>query len=43
VLYTFGSSTHAEVGHVLGISETAAKVRVHRARRALTDRLQEWR
>ncbi len=43
VLYTFGSSTHAEVGRILGISETAAKVRVHRARRALTDRLQEWR
>ena len=43
VLVTFGGHTHAEVGQVLGISETAAKVRVHRARRALLQRLQEWR
>ena len=43
VLVTFAGHTHAEVGQVLGISETAAKVRVHRARRALLQRLQEWR
>jgi len=43
VLHTFAGHTHAEVGHILGISETAAKVRVHRARRALFAGLQEWR
>jgi RNA polymerase sigma-70 factor, ECF subfamily len=42
VLYTFGDSTHAEVARILGINESAAKVRVHRARRELVDRLQEW-
>lgn len=43
VLHTFDGLTHAEVGRVLGISESAAKVRVHRARRTLIARLQEWR
>jgi len=43
VLYTFGDATHAEVARILGINESAAKVRVHRARRELVDRLQEWR
>ena len=43
VLYTFGDSTHAEVARILGINESAAKVRVHRARRELVERLQEWR
>lgn len=43
VLHTFDGCTHAEVGRILGITETAAKVRVHRARRTLTAQLQEWR
>ena len=43
VLTTFGGYTYAEAGRVLGISESAAKVRAHRARRALATRLQEWR
>jgi RNA polymerase sigma-70 factor (ECF subfamily) len=43
VLTTFGGHTHAEAGRILGISEAAAKVRAHRARRALADRLREWR
>jgi RNA polymerase sigma-70 factor, ECF subfamily len=43
VLTTFGGYTHAETGRILGISEGAAKVRAHRARRELATRLQEWR
>ncbi|WP_396031229.1 RNA polymerase sigma factor [Cellulomonas fimi] len=43
VLHTFGGCTHAETGRILGISESAAKVRVHRARHALVEQLQEWR
>ena len=43
VLTTFGGYTHAEAGRILGVSEGAAKVRAHRARRALADRLREWR
>ncbi|QDB78377.1 RNA polymerase sigma factor [Georgenia wutianyii] len=43
VLHTFNGCTHAEAGRILGISENAAKVRVHRARRTLTARLQGWR
>jgi RNA polymerase sigma-70 factor (ECF subfamily) len=43
VLTTFGGYTHAETGRILGISEGAAKVRVHRARRVLAAQLQEWR
>jgi RNA polymerase sigma-70 factor, ECF subfamily len=43
VLTTFGGYTHAETGRILGISEGAAKVRAHRARRALAGFLQEWR
>ena len=43
VLTTFGGYTHGEAGRVLGITENAAKVRAHRARRALADRLREWR
>src|SRR3954468_10227885 len=42
VLTTFGGCTHAEAGRILGISENAAKVRAHRARRALGDRLRDW-
>ena len=43
VLHTLNGYTHAEVGRILGTSESAAKVRVHRARRALIEQLQEWR
>jgi RNA polymerase sigma-70 factor (ECF subfamily) len=43
VLTTFAGCTHAEAGSILGISESAAKVRAHRARRTLAGRLQEWR
>lgn len=34
---------HAETAAVLGISEQAARVRVHRARRALLARMEDWR
>lgn len=40
VLTTFGGYTHAETGRILGISESATKVR---ARRALATVLREWR
>ena len=43
VLHYFAGCSYAEVGRILSLSEVAAKVRVHRARRALTDRLQAWR
>ncbi|TFV51526.1 RNA polymerase sigma factor [Blastococcus sp. TF02A-35] len=43
VLTVFGGYTHAEMGRILGISETAAKVRAHRGRKTLLSRLQEWR
>jgi RNA polymerase sigma-70 factor (ECF subfamily) len=43
VLTTFAGYTHAETGRILGISENAAKVRAHRARRALSSVLEEWR
>ena len=43
VLSTFGGYTHAETGRILGLSESATKVRAHRARRALATALQEWR
>lgn len=43
VLHTFAGYSHAEIGRILGISENAAKVRVHRARRALVETLREWR
>lgn len=43
VLTTFSDYTYAETGRILGISESAAKVRAHRARRALAVRLREWR
>ncbi|MCA0144010.1 RNA polymerase sigma factor [Blastococcus sp. LR1] len=43
VLTVFGGYTHAETGRILGISETAAKVRAHRGRKTLLSRLQEWR
>ena len=43
VLHTFAGYTHAETGRILGITESAAKVRVHRARKALMVRMQDWR
>ncbi|CCH89266.1 RNA polymerase, sigma-24 subunit, ECF subfamily [Modestobacter italicus] len=43
VLTTFAGYTFAETGRILGIGESAAKVRAHRARRALATTLQEWR
>ena len=43
VLTTFAGYTFAQTGRILGISESAAKVRAHRARRALSMTLQEWR
>ncbi len=42
VLTTFGGYTHAQVGRIPGISESAAKVRAHRARRDLAVLLQGW-
>ncbi|WP_158544783.1 sigma-70 family RNA polymerase sigma factor [Blastococcus sp. TF02-09] len=43
VLTTFAGYTHAETGRILGISEGTAKVRAHRARRALATLLEDWR
>lgn len=43
VLTTFGGHTHAEAGRILGITESATKVRAHRARKALAALLQGWR
>ncbi|SDQ85704.1 RNA polymerase sigma factor [Quadrisphaera sp. DSM 44207] len=43
VLHTFGGWSHAEVARTLGTTEGAVKVRVHRARRALLEQLEEWR
>lgn len=43
VLNTFAGYTHAETGRILGVTESAAKVRVHRARKTLLARLQDWR
>jgi RNA polymerase sigma-70 factor (ECF subfamily) len=43
VLNTFAGCTHAETGRILGVTESAAKVRVHRARKTLSARLQDWR
>ncbi len=42
VLHIFAGHTHAEVGRILGISESAAKVRTHRARRAIAATMHEW-
>lgn len=42
VLHTFAGHTHTEVGRILGITEGAAKVRTHRARRAIAATLHEW-
>lgn len=42
VLHALGGLSHADVGRALSTTESAAKVRVHRARRVLTETLQEW-
>lgn len=42
VLHTFAGHTHTEVGRILGITEGAAKVRTHRARRTIAVTLREW-
>ncbi len=43
VLHTVAGCSHAESAKTLGISEAAARVRVHRARAALVERLRDWR
>lgn len=43
VLHTVAGCTHAQSAKVLGISEGAARVRVHRARLALLQDLRQWR
>ena len=42
VLHVLAGHPYREVGRVMNITENTAKVRVHRARKALTDRLREW-
>ncbi|WP_165865732.1 RNA polymerase sigma factor [Vallicoccus soli] len=42
-LHYFADFPLAEVARILGITEGAAKVRVHRARRSLARRLEDWR
>ena len=42
VLHVFARHPYREVARVMNITEHTAKVRVHRARKALTDRLREW-
>lgn len=42
VLHVFAGYTYREVARVMSITENTAKVRVHRARKTLTDRLREW-
>lgn len=43
VLHTVAGCTHAQSAKILGISEGAARVRVHRARLALLQDLRQWR
>lgn len=43
VLRAFDGCTYAEIAGILGVTENTAKVRVHRARRALTASLASWR
>ena len=42
VLHVFAGHPYREVARVMNITENTAKVRVHRARKTLTDRLREW-
>ena len=43
VLHHIAGRTYGETALILGISESAAKVRVFRARRLLAEQLAEWR
>lgn len=43
VLHTFAGYPHRQVATILGATENTIKVRVHRARRTLTERLRELR
>jgi RNA polymerase sigma-70 factor (ECF subfamily) len=42
VLHTFDGRSQAEVARLLGTTESAVKVRIHRARRALLGMLGDW-
>ena len=42
VLHVFAGHPYREVARIMNITENTAKVRVHRARKTLTDRLREW-
>ncbi len=42
VLHTFDGRSQAEVARLLGTTESAVKVRIHRARRALLGMLADW-
>lgn len=42
VLHTFDGRSQAEVARLLGTTESAVKVRIHRARRALLSMLEDW-
>lgn len=42
VLHTFDGRPQAEVARLLGTTESAVKVRIHRARRALLAALEDW-
>ncbi|WP_159792752.1 RNA polymerase sigma factor [Puerhibacterium puerhi] len=42
VLHTFDGRSQAEVARLLGTTESAVKVRIHRARRALLATLHDW-
>jgi RNA polymerase sigma-70 factor (ECF subfamily) len=42
VLHTFDGRSQAEVARMLGTTESAVKVRIHRARRALLGMLEDW-
>lgn len=38
-LYTFEDMTHAEIGEILGIKETASRMRLSRARKELSEKI----
>lgn len=41
-LYTFEDMTHAEIGKTLGIKETASRMRLSRARKELSDKINDY-
>lgn len=41
-LYTFEDMTHAEIGKTLGIKETASRMRLNRARKELSDKINHY-